>query len=194
MRILAHLCMILVPVLLPAAPYQFCFLEDGVNSGKLEKQQATELQAAHMKHINAMFAGGTLEVAGPIAGLPNTRGIFVFSGDPAAALELASQDPTVKAGTLKVSCQSWEGPAGIAREYRKLAAQPDFKNKMARKTVVILAKAPAQPPVKVIAAGALKNGYLIVLDDDNLEAARPLYPGATVFHWFHDVQVWIGVL
>ena len=78
--------MILARILLPlqfsilvfAADYQLCFLNDGPNAGKLEPERAKQLQAAHRQHIAEMWKIGALESAGPISGLPGSCGILLF--------------------------------------------------------------------------------------------------------------------
>jgi hypothetical protein len=65
---------------------------------------------------------------------------------------------------------------------------------MARRVVVLLPEAKALN--RILAAGPLSAGayrFLAVLDREDIEAVRAEMPGAQVFPWFHDVQIWEGI-
>lgn len=77
-------------------------------------EQAKEIQAGHMGHINKMHEAGKLAIAGPFAGGGNRRGVFLFKLDTLeAAQALSAEDPAVKAGRLKVETFYWTVPTGI---------------------------------------------------------------------------------
>jgi len=186
MMILAHL----IPALAFAADYQLCFLEDGPAAGTIEKTKATELQAAHMTHINAMWKQGALESAGPIAGLPGTRVIFLFSSPLQSAIELGAKDPKVQAGDFKITCHTWRGPNAVGKLYRESYGKPGFKDQMTRR-VALLLKAP-QKIEGVLVEGPLTTGpfkHFAVLQSSDLKQAQAQYPDAHAFLWFHDTQV-----
>lgn len=191
------LSLILLPMLAVAADYQLCFLEDGPEAGKVEAARAKELQAAHMGHIGAMWKSGDLESAGPISGLAGSRGIFIFSASAGEAARLASADPKVLAGELKIQCQTWRGPANVGKAYREDYGKPGFKETYVRRVGVVLKTVrPAAADIKLIASGPLSGGedsYFAVLDTEDLPRIKSLFPNAKVFLWFHDAQVWNGV-
>ncbi len=191
------LSLILLPALAAAADYQLCFLEDGPEAGKIEAARAKELQAAHMGHIGAMWKSGDLESAGPISGLTGSRGIFIFSAPAAEAARLASADPKVVAGDLKINCQTWRGPAQIGKTYREAYGKPGFKETYVRRVGIVLKTVrPAAADIRLIASGPLTGGedsYFAVLDTEDLPKIKKLFPEAKVFLWFHDAQVWNGV-
>ncbi len=191
------LSLFLLPVLAAATDYQLCFLEDGPQSGKLDSARSKELQSAHMAHIQAMWKSGDLESAGPTSGLPGTRGVFLFSASQNDATRLASADPKVLAGELKISCQTWKGPARVGKAYRAAYGKPGFKESYVRRVGVLFQTVrPASPSTKVIVAGPLMGieySYFALLDTDDLPKIKTLFPDAKVFLWFHDAQVWDGV-
>ncbi len=189
--------LILLPLAACAAEYQLCFLVDGPQSGMIEKSRATDLQAQHMAHIQAMYKAGALEGAGPVGNLAKARGIFLFATSAAEAERLAAQDPKVIAGDLKLACSTWQGPAGIGKGYREAEKQPGFQNKMARRVAVLLPRKPEAPLDGVIAAGPLKGHpeatWFAVLNTEDWERVRNEHPLGKAFIWFHDIQIWIGV-
>ena len=191
------LSLILFPVLACAADYQLCFLEDGLESGKIEAARAKELQAAHMGHIGAMWKSGDLESAGPISGLAGSRGIFILSASASEAARLASTDLKVLAGDLKINCQTWKGPANIGKAYRETYGKPGFKETYVHRVGIVLKAArPVAADLKLIASGPLRGGeysFFAVLDTDDLPKVKNIFPEAKVFLWFHDAQVWNGV-
>ena len=197
---LIRILMRLLPLLtLPlfAADYQLCFLDDGPNSVKIDPARAKELQSAHFQHIESMWKSGALESAGPISGIPNTRGIFLFSASPAEAARLASKDPAVAAGALRLTCHTWTGPAGVGRAYRAARSQPGFEEKYTKKVGLLLNIVTPSPGIgRPIVSGLLHGGnfqYFALLDTDQIEAVKAKFPDSPVFLWFHDARVWDGV-
>jgi len=77
-------------------------------------EKLAELQAGHMKNIEAMAASGDLVIAGPMGEDGTLRGIFVFSTtDTARLAEMVARDPSVKAGRLGVELLPWRVPKGV---------------------------------------------------------------------------------
>lgn len=71
-----------------------------------------KLQDAHMAHLNKMaLVDKVLWIAGPMAGTGDLRGIVVFKTATAAeALALQVEDPSIKAGRLRVEMVSYMAP------------------------------------------------------------------------------------
>lgn len=113
----------LIPLALAAQPplatYYVGFLRAGPSAANFSADELKQLQAAHMKHIGAMAGSGALVGAGPMLSSPSLRGIFIFkTASLAAASELASADPMVKAGRLAVDLAEWHGPPGLLEDYK----------------------------------------------------------------------------
>ena len=197
MTLLRMLSLLLVPALASAASYQLCFLENGPNAGKIEKERAQQLQAGHMQHINAMWQSGALESAGPISGLPGGRGIFLFDSSLAEAQRLAGNDPKIVAGDLKLACHAWTGPNGVGNAYRQAYGKPGFQDKMSRRVAILFPKPVAAASLAdAIVSGPLTGSpyaYFAVFQTDDLSKVQAAFPEAKAFHWFHDTQVWNGV-
>jgi uncharacterized protein YciI len=66
-----------------------------------------EQQRAHLQHIADMQAAGKLAAVGPVVEGGALRGVFVFKTDAAEAKALASADPHVKAGRLRLEIVTW---------------------------------------------------------------------------------------
>jgi hypothetical protein len=194
---LRTLSLLLVPALGSAASYQLCFLENGPNAGKIEKERAQQLQASHMQHINAMWQSGSLESAGPVSGLPGSRGIFLFDSSMEESMRLGAGDPKVAAGELKLTCHGWTGPSGVGNAYRQAYGKPGFQDKMARRVAVLFLKpvSAASLPNVIVSGPLTRSAYAFfaVLDTDDLAKVQAAFPEARAFQWFHDTQVWNGV-
>lgn len=93
--------------------YVFGMLVVGPNTSH-SPEEAKEIQAGHMGHINKMHEAGKLAIAGPFAGGGARRGVFLFKLDTLeAAQALSAEDPAVKSGRLKVETFYWTVPTGI---------------------------------------------------------------------------------
>jgi uncharacterized protein len=66
-----------------------------------------DAQRAHLQHIAAMQAAGKLAAVGPVTDGGPIAGIIVFNTNAAEALGLASEDPLVKAGRMKIELFTW---------------------------------------------------------------------------------------
>lgn len=94
--------------------YVFVILERGTDRAELPERESNELQAAHLKHINAMIAAGELGIAGPFRDDTDMRGILIFKHkDVEKAKKLVDQDPLVKRGRLKATYLTLWMAAGI---------------------------------------------------------------------------------
>ena len=77
---------------------------------KLPDAEASALQAAHIEHLTRMADAGKAVVCGPFGKQQDVtyRGACIYAvSTPEEARELASQDPTVKAGQLRVEVMTW---------------------------------------------------------------------------------------
>ncbi len=100
------------------------------------------LQAGHLKHLGKMFASGELQAAGPVGSGGELRGILLFHGVTLEqAQKMASEDPRVKAGHLRLELISWLGRKGFADEYRRNKAEnPDSPDVMEQYQLGFLVK------------------------------------------------------
>lgn len=90
--------------------YQLVLLVRAPTWRKLPDEQANALQAAHIAHLTKMGEAGKAVVCGPFDAQedPAFRGACIYAvRTPGEARELASQDPTVKAGQLRVEVMTW---------------------------------------------------------------------------------------
>jgi uncharacterized protein YciI len=72
--------------------------------------EVMEIQKAHVAHLTKLANEGRIVVAGPFADQDDVtkRGLCVYRvGSIDEARRLASEDPAVKAGRLKVEVMSW---------------------------------------------------------------------------------------
>lgn len=113
-----------------AAPLQFdkfymVFLMRGDQPPALDEKAASELQASHLAHLDRLWREGFALIAGPFGGDKDDplRGIVLFRGDLdiEKVRELASADPAVEAGRLKVDVRPWYTGAG----YLAFPKQPE---------------------------------------------------------------------
>ncbi|HET7753613.1 MAG TPA: YciI family protein [Anaeromyxobacteraceae bacterium] len=77
---------------------------------KLPEPEANTLQSAHLAHLGEMWKLGKAVVCGPFDNQqdPTFRGACIYAvKTPEEARELASKDPTVKAGQLRVEVVTW---------------------------------------------------------------------------------------
>ena len=96
--------------------YWMVFLERGDDPPELEESAAMELQGRHQAHLTKMKSQGYSLVAGPfeVSADEPLRGIVLYRGDleEHEVVELASGDPAVQAGRLKVRVLRWWTPGG----------------------------------------------------------------------------------
>ncbi len=92
------------------------FLERGDDPPELDDGASAELQRKHLAHLSKVHREGYSLVAGPFE-VPEDeplRGIVLYRGDleKERVVELASDDPAVRAGRLKVRVMRWWTGAG----------------------------------------------------------------------------------
>lgn len=106
------------PAPAPAAPragfeferFQLILLVRAPTWKKLPDAEAEALQAAHLAHLTRMGDEGKAVVCGPFADQQDVsfRGACIYRvGSADEARALAEQDPTVKAGQLRIEAVSW---------------------------------------------------------------------------------------
>lgn len=90
------------------------FLLRGDPLPDLSDEALDALQAEHLAYGSSLRARGLTAANGPFTDQtdPRFRGMAIYTVGPDAALELASQDPSVRAGRLKVEVASWWTEAG----------------------------------------------------------------------------------
>jgi len=101
---------IMKPIFTPASleTYYFGFLKKGEKWTPEVTEETKKIQAGHMAHLEASGKSGKLVIAGPLSDNGDIRGILVYKTatiDEARAI--ASADPAVKAGRLKVELHPW---------------------------------------------------------------------------------------
>jgi uncharacterized protein YciI len=93
--------------------YVMAFLKRGPNR-ELDKEKATELQAAHLANIGRLAEAGKLVLAGPFFGDGDLRGIYVFDVETIEEAEaLTKTDPAIQAGSLVMELIPWYGSAAL---------------------------------------------------------------------------------
>ena len=99
--------------------YWLVFLIRGDDPPQLDEEASAELQRRHLAHLSRVHREGYSLAAGPfeVPADEPMRGIVLFRGDLAEerVVELASADPAVEAGRLKVRVMKWWTPAGAIR-------------------------------------------------------------------------------
>ncbi len=96
--------------------YWMVFLERGDDPPQLDEAASAELQRRHLAHLSKVHREGYALVDGPFE-VPDDeplRGIVLYRGnlDRDRVAELASSDPAVAAGRLKIRIMKWWTPAG----------------------------------------------------------------------------------
>jgi uncharacterized protein YciI len=101
----------------PATPeaFIFGFLMAGETTTHTPAQ-VKELQTGHLAYMDALHKQGKLVAAGPFASGGDYRGIVIYRvKNVEEAKQLASQDPAVKAGRLKIDARPWMTFKGILK-------------------------------------------------------------------------------
>ena len=96
--------------------YWMVFLLRGEDPPQLDEEASADLQRRHLAHLSKVYREGYSLVAGPFE-VPvdePMRGIVLYRGDleEERVVELASADPAVQAGRLKVRVVKWWTGAG----------------------------------------------------------------------------------
>jgi len=78
------------------------------------KEEAAEIQRAHLENIRRMAEEGTLVLAGPFMDDGAMRGIYIFDVDSVdEARALTETDPAVQSGRLTMDLHPWYGSAAL---------------------------------------------------------------------------------
>lgn len=92
--------------------YYMVFLKKG-DVRTQDSSTAAQIQKGHMEHINKLAKEGYLHIAGPFGGDGDLRGILVLSvKSKEEAEKIASEDPAVVYGRLKVEVLEWWAAKG----------------------------------------------------------------------------------
>ena len=97
--------------------YWMVFLLRGDDPPQLDEEASAELQRRHLAHLSKVYREGYTLVAGPfeVPAEEPMRGIVLYRGDleEERVVDLASADPAVQAGRLKVRVMKWWTAAGV---------------------------------------------------------------------------------
>ena len=91
-------------------PYPLVLLVRGPNADTIPPEEAQRIQSEHLAHLKKMWEEGHLVIAGPFGDQedPAKRGMCLYKvASIDEARKLASDDPAVKAGRLKVEAMTW---------------------------------------------------------------------------------------
>lgn len=93
--------------------YIFAFLKRGPNRD-IPKEEAAQLQNAHLQNIMRLAQEGKLILAGPFFGNEDLRGIYIFDVETLEeAKSLTETDPAIQAGSLAMELKEWYGSAAL---------------------------------------------------------------------------------
>lgn len=93
--------------------YVMAFLKAGPNQD-LPKEEAADLQRAHLENIRRLAEEGSLVLAGPFMDRGDVRGIYIFDVDTVEeARALTETDPAIQAGRLAMELRPWYGSAAL---------------------------------------------------------------------------------
>jgi uncharacterized protein len=94
--------------------YHLVFLKKGENRSQ-DSATVNKLQKEHMAHLTKMYEDGKMDICGPMGDDGDLRGICIYNVATAAEAEkLASEDPMVKAGRLKVEVHPFYSAKGAS--------------------------------------------------------------------------------
>lgn len=106
-------------------PYVMAFLKRGPNRDRT-KEQAQQLQRAHLDNITRLANEGKLILAGPFLDDGELRGIYIFNVTTVEeAKALTETDPAIQAGSLVLELLPWYGSAALTElhELHKVMAK-----------------------------------------------------------------------
>ena len=97
--------------------YSLVLLRRGPRALDFSDEELSELQQAHLAHLDGMREQGHLLVAGPFGDQENEtyRGICLYRTPLEETRELAERDPSVQAGRIRVEVMTWYVPRGQIR-------------------------------------------------------------------------------
>ena len=94
--------------------YYIAFLKQGSNRSQ-NKEEASELQKAHLAHLGKMYELGYADISGPFGDDGDIRGITIYNvPTQKMADSLANADPMVKAGRLEIETHPWWAAKGFS--------------------------------------------------------------------------------
>lgn len=92
--------------------YYMVFLKKGPNRTQ-DSATAAKIQEGHMTHLNKMADAGKMDLAGPYMEDGDIRGICVYNvSSKEEAINLANEDPAIKAGRLVAEVHTWYAAKG----------------------------------------------------------------------------------
>lgn len=92
--------------------YYFCMLMKGPNRDHSQEETA-EIQGGHMAHLKSLGETKKACIAGPFNEHEEYSGIVIYNTTTKEeAVELANQDPAVKAGRLRFEIVEWWAAKG----------------------------------------------------------------------------------
>ncbi|MFN7924434.1 MAG: YciI family protein [Bryobacteraceae bacterium] len=141
--------------------YFFGFLESAPNRVTLPKEQAAEMQSAHIAHLGAMGQKGVLVCAGPLENGGKLRGILIYKTPTMAeAKAFADADPAVKAGQLVSVFYPWTGPKGIGADFMRKFGESGGKMqmKMVKYHLLVTKPGSAKLETKALVRGPYRDG------------------------------------
>ena len=108
--------------------YYFGILVKGPTWSADETPERAKIQEGHMAHLDAMWKAGKLVLAGPLDDAGDWRGVLIYrTKSLEEAQSLASDDPAVKAGRLKVTMYPWWVQRGILPDPLAGKSKPEEK-------------------------------------------------------------------
>ena len=131
------------PVMPRMSSYHFGLFRRGPSWTPGRTPRTDSIQAGHMANIQRMADEGVLLAAGPFGDGGALRGVLIFRQDSTARLrQLVARDPAIASGRLTLDLYSWFAPAGIGEPYKRMAAQPGFRDSMVRMQLVLFKAGP----------------------------------------------------
>ena len=95
--------------------YVFAYLKKGPNRD-MSKEEADQLQRAHLDNISRLAEEGKLVLAGPFMDDTDIRGIYVFAVESLEEAEkIANSDPAIRKGSLSMELHPWYGSAALMK-------------------------------------------------------------------------------
>jgi uncharacterized protein YciI len=95
--------------------FELVLLWRSAEAPDLDEKTLDQLQAGHIAHMARLREEGQIVTNGPVLNQPDEtlRGFAIYqTGSLDRARELAEQDPSVRAGRLRVDVMTWWAPAG----------------------------------------------------------------------------------
>jgi uncharacterized protein YciI len=92
--------------------YYLVFLKKGPNRSH-DSTTASKIQEQHIAHLDKMASEGKMDICGPLMDNQDIRGICIYNvATKEEVIQLASEDPAVKAGRLIVEVHPFYSAKG----------------------------------------------------------------------------------